>query len=428
MRGKDTTRRAFLTAVGGSLASAGAIGTATATGNAQYSLRQAGNCYPITPLSGDVPVQKFYDYQLPSRYRGVGASDGGGPYFSSKGTQSLQRPDTSLLFLYDGPNGLGLVVVHGSVSHSSHGGGSATFTFAGMPAGGKWVVADDSYIDRHTGNRAPTNYDRWHTGGSTQKVSWTWNPDGTDGGVFRGLGSSFAVTIDPAFNGAAERLVYNYDGSVTDWQLLSGSVSSPHRQSLDMSTPVTITAGGCGDGTKSNVGRQTTQPNHQKADQKQAPEAGKEDEKSEKKDEHGESGDAEHGKDAQDHGNGKDAEHGKDAEVHGKNNEGKRGQKKGRKKRKQARERAKKKQEKAREKAKKKQEKAREKAKKKREKAREKGKKKREKAREKGKKKREKGKKKREKAKEKARKKRETAREKAKKKKKKDEKGHGHDD
>jgi hypothetical protein len=147
--------------------------------DAPFVLAQGDRCLPLTPLSGSDPVEAFYDYQLPAQYEGVGASDDGGPYFSSGGTVELQRVDKSLLFLYNGPEGLSLVLVHGKVEASNRGGGSATFSFAGLPAGGAWVVQDDLYVDRETGELAASNYDRWQFGETTARVAWTWAATGS---------------------------------------------------------------------------------------------------------------------------------------------------------------------------------------------------------------------------------------------------------
>lgn len=254
----DVTRRDALRLLAGAAAATGLAGGTGGTG--EYVVEQGGDCAPVTPLSGDVPVEEFYDYQLVAgEFDGEnGASDDGGPYFGSPGTRSLQRADTSQLFLYRGPEGLSLVVLHGSLAESDRGGGSATFTISGLPEDGSWVVKDDYYLDPETGEPAPSNYDRWRTNGSPHAIAWTWGSDLTDGGAFRDLDGALGgdgVTVDPAFGDAAERLSYNYEGRVTDWQVLSGSVDSPDRLSLATDEPVTIRRGSCEseDGGSENV-------------------------------------------------------------------------------------------------------------------------------------------------------------------------------
>lgn len=212
----------------------------------QYSLEQDGTCVPLIPLSGETPVEDFYDYRLPERYvsEANGASDPGeGPYYSSAGTDSLQRPATSVLFLYDGPEGLSLVVVHGTVTDDDEG-GSVTFTVSSVPADAEWVVKDDYYEDPDTGEIANSNYDRWRTGGRAHEIDWTWGGK-TDGGALRDLGDEFELEIDPAFNEDAALYEEHYEGDVEAWQALVGSQTGIDRVSLSMDEPVTVRSGGC---------------------------------------------------------------------------------------------------------------------------------------------------------------------------------------
>lgn len=242
----DVTRRDALRLLAGAAAAGGLAGAARGTD--EFVVEQGGDCVPVTPLSGDEPVEAFYDYQLPEgKFAGTaGASDDGGPYFRSLGTEALQRPDTSQLFLYRGPEGLSLVVLHGSLAESDHGGGTATLTFSGL-GDGSWVVKDDYYLDPETGEQASSNHDRWRVVGSTRVVTWTWASDTTDGGAFRDVSDALdgGVTVDPAFDDAAEELNFHHDGQVTDWHVLSGSADHPDRHSLALDRPVTIRRGTC---------------------------------------------------------------------------------------------------------------------------------------------------------------------------------------
>ncbi|MFB6129758.1 MAG: hypothetical protein ABEJ28_02945 [Salinigranum sp.] len=241
------SRRALLRAAGATVGVSTVARAAGAQQGGQFSVVQGGDCTSITPLSGGEPVEARYGYQLPGgKWTGKnGATDDGGPYFQSTGTSALQRKNTSLLFLYDGPKGLSLVVVHGKGGPGKRGGGAATFTFSGLPGDGSWVVKDDFYLDPKTGTPADTNYDRWKLDGPEQKIDWTWGGHYTDGGAFRGLGSQFEVRIDPAFNDASALDSQDYSGKVSDWQVLSGSFQNPERHSLDLSTPVTVRSGSC---------------------------------------------------------------------------------------------------------------------------------------------------------------------------------------
>ncbi|WEL23588.1 SipW-dependent-type signal peptide-containing protein [Candidatus Nanohalovita haloferacivicina] len=207
---------------------------------------QGDTTVEITPLEGNQTVEELYDYRLPDRFNNEADNNatngatypGSGPYYQSVGTQSLQQQETSIMFLYDGPNGLSLVVVHDMAGGD---GGSATWQITGLDNSGEWVVKDDLYL-RSNGQKAGSNYDDWDVDSEPQTINWTWGAGGTDGGAFRGLGNDFSFTIDPAFN--EESALYNqfYNGDIDDWQVLSGSMSNPDRTSLALDQNVTVEA------------------------------------------------------------------------------------------------------------------------------------------------------------------------------------------
>ncbi|WP_121821782.1 hypothetical protein [Halostella salina] len=243
-------RRELLSAVAGA-AALSALPTATASASAandRYAVQQGGTCASVVPLSGDRPVEELYGLRIPDRFEGDnGASDPGtGPYYGSVGTRDLQRVDTTITFLYDGPNGLSLVVVHGSFTS----GGSVSWTVAGVPAGATWAVKDDRYLDPETGDPAATNYDRWDVDGSTHRIDWTWGQAGTDGGALRGIGDGFSLLIDPAFNESAALYGEYYEGTLTDWQFLSfpDGRESPRRIPLELDAELVVRTGACDDG------------------------------------------------------------------------------------------------------------------------------------------------------------------------------------
>lgn len=217
-------------------------GVAAGQQEAEFSVRQGDVCYPVTPLSGSESVEQLYDYRIPSEYGGDnGATGTTGPYFESVGTDSLQATDTTISFLYDGPEGLSFVVVHGDGTS----GGSVTWTIENVPTGADWVVRDDYYTVAETGNRAASNFDEWDIEGTTNTIDWTFGATGTDGGALRPLGSGFDLRIDPAYNEAAELFGEFYEGRITDWEFLSGDLADPDRFSLSLDTPVTVSAGPC---------------------------------------------------------------------------------------------------------------------------------------------------------------------------------------
>lgn len=259
--GRTTSRRALLRAAGAGVAAGGLVGPAAATRESgrdrdpgaasidlggddpPYSAVQGLDCMPLAPLSGDQPVESLYDLRIPERFEGHnGATDpGSGPYYESLGTRHLQRRDTTITFLYDGPEGLSLVVVHDRPDGS---GGSATWHLE-VPLGARWAVKDDFYLLSRTGEPAPTNFDRWETGGLLQTVDWTWGPWATDGGALRGLGEVFVLAISPEFNEAADLWEDHYSGRVTDWELLSWHGDGVERYSLSLDDALVVGSEGC---------------------------------------------------------------------------------------------------------------------------------------------------------------------------------------
>jgi hypothetical protein len=239
-------RRSVLAAVATGLGGVGiARGSLAGAQDArQYVVEQGDRCVPITPLSGDETVEGFYDYRTPN-------TEPSGDAYSSYGTTHLQRSETTVCFLYDGPEGLSLVVVHDRLDDGT-GGGAVTFDLRfEHPDRGAWVVGDDDYD-------AASNYDTWEETADGWRVDWTWAESRSDGGAYRPLGNEFAVTIRPAFNGDATLHGEYYDGEITDWEVLSGEQSDPERYSLVLDQPLTIRAGGCG-GSTTTTTRETTE-------------------------------------------------------------------------------------------------------------------------------------------------------------------------
>jgi hypothetical protein len=227
-------RRAFLAGLaagaGGLAASGGSVAREPAGDG--YVLEQGDRCVSITPLSGDETAESFYDYRAPF-------TDPSGQGYSSYGTTDLQRPETSVLFLYDGPDGLSLIVVHDKYGDDTNG-GAVTLRFEGVD-GGEWAIGDDDYD-------APSNYDAFERTEDGWRVDWTWGAGRSDGGVYRPLSEAFDVTIRPGFNEGAALYGEYYDGELTDWQVLSGDRDDPDRVSLSLDEPVTVRTGSCPDG------------------------------------------------------------------------------------------------------------------------------------------------------------------------------------
>lgn len=237
-RSVPLNRRRFLSVAATSAVVTGGFGSTAAAADASYVLEQNGNCVPLAPLrSGDETAAEFYDYRAPF-------TDPSGPTYSSYGTTDLQRDDASVFFLYEDATGkLSLVFVHGKLNGAGDG-GSATFELAGLAESGEWAILDDDY-------EGPTNYDSFEQDPDSPDrwtANWTWDGGRTDGGVFTGLGDDFEVTIEPSFNQWALLFGQYYDGTVSDWLAVSGSVDDPEYIRLKLDEPVTIRRGSCGDG------------------------------------------------------------------------------------------------------------------------------------------------------------------------------------
>lgn len=260
----------------------GTDATATRRGESRYVLVQGDKCVPIRPMRLQLPVGTFYDYQLPEKYvtDANGASVGDSAQYASAGTMDLQRGQTSLVFLYQGPEGLSLVVVHGSAREPD--GGAVTFEISGLPEDGEWVVKDDLYYNPDTGEKVA--YDRWDVDGTDHRIDWTWGSAGTDGGVFSELGDDFEVVIDPAFNEKAALYGQYYEGTVTDWEFLSGSTDSPERISLNMDEPIRVTTDGC----EQEKGKDREKEKEKEEEKEKEKEKEKEEEEGEEEEENGE--------------------------------------------------------------------------------------------------------------------------------------------
>ena len=194
----------------------------------QIRIEQGDRSFEVVPLSNGQSIEQFYDY---------GNAEINSPL-------PIAKSDTSRLFVWSGPNGLSLVVLHDKPRDGS--GAAVSFEFSGLPARGSWVVQDD-------------RNDFFRTGGPSSP-DWTWNNDNTDGGAFRGGLTNTSITIEPKFN---ERADVNplTPGSIDRWEVVTGRATDPRNESLALDEPVTIRVpddpggGGGSDGTTGDSGR-----------------------------------------------------------------------------------------------------------------------------------------------------------------------------
>lgn len=242
-----------LTGVAAGTGLVGAVGSVAAEDH-PFSLAQGGECIPVRPLTGEEPVEELYRYAYPqNRFDEQPGVDG--TSYSSEGTVDLQEDDTSILFLYDGPDGLSLVVVHGLYDEEAPREAveeaekrAVSFAFDGMPENGEWVVQDD-LLDAD-GDEGYDNWDRWDVESSLQTVHWVFRHGRTDGGAFRGLATDdvdVAVDIAPAFNESAGLAEEHDTGVMESWELLSGDIEDPERTALDMGQIATLQSSSCPD-------------------------------------------------------------------------------------------------------------------------------------------------------------------------------------
>ncbi|GAB3664727.1 hypothetical protein [Halopiger thermotolerans] len=209
-----------------------------------YVVEQGDMCRQIQPLSTNGTVEAFYDYRNHETH-----PEGVDRMYSSYGTTHLQEENTSILFLHRGTDGLSLVAVHGHLEDGTSGGGVASFDIVGVPDETQWVVQDDLYDGE-------SNMARWHRGDGWIGADWIWSEARTDGGAIRGgLNGEFALTVQPAFNEDSpyyeNESLHDPDfygnGTVEDWEVLSGDADDPERSSLSLEEPVTIRTGTCDD-------------------------------------------------------------------------------------------------------------------------------------------------------------------------------------
>lgn len=207
-------------------------------GEQTYVITQGDQEIEIVPVgNGTQTVEEFYDYRTPETH------DPPDYLYSSYGTTEYQEDDTSVLMLYEGSDGLSLILLHDKLQGDTRG-GSITMQIDGLPEEGEWVIEDDTYTD-YGGPLDSFDHD-----GTSSRMTWIWSEGRSDGGAFNGGldGEDWEITIEPYFNEDADYRYEDpsgYDGQVDDWKVISGdgeSFTSTSLQSID--EPITITPGG----------------------------------------------------------------------------------------------------------------------------------------------------------------------------------------
>jgi hypothetical protein len=228
--------------------------TQTGEDTQSFAVVQGESCYTIQPLgNGTKSVAAFYDY----RSHGYG--------YSSNGTRQLQVEDASQLFFYRGNGGISLVILHDKIGGgSTTGGGTVTLVIDGLPVTGGWVVKDDGY---------PRANDSFAFNGSTAVVTWGWQGNRTDGGVYQAEPAAWdsRIRIVPHFNQESKMYPYpKWSGGTTNNQVERWIVRSDDGQAhaLTLYQPVTIRPGTCKSLSQPSKA-QNTQTNQNNSTEKQ---------------------------------------------------------------------------------------------------------------------------------------------------------------
>jgi len=225
----------------------------TADDDRTYRIVQGDQTFEVRPIQGEVPVEEFYDYRYPYQSR---EDPSWGRSFSSEGTTDLQEDRTSILMLYEGPDGVSLVAIHDKYyedRENGTAGSSVSFELTGLPDDGEWAVIDDDYdwrnetVEKDDIHQLGEDHQAGAAGtdgeppeGVDARLSWVWTNGRTDGMAYRGLGSEdVSVTIDPAFNEDSYHRYGDdrrpdedpddpeegaeYNGTIDDWQVISAT-------------------------------------------------------------------------------------------------------------------------------------------------------------------------------------------------------------
>jgi PKD repeat protein len=174
------------------------VGTDTAT------VEQNGTTRTVEALSTGEAIETFYDYYDAEAHT----------------TKDFSIRDTTIVFLWEGPKGLSLVVINDRRDDPD--GGAVRMQFEGLPEEASWAVRDDD----------PGN-DQYTTGPDVWTADWQWNGAHTDGAAIRGgLDGAFEVTVSAEFQDGIDELVF-----------LTGDAGSPDRVGLSTTDPFTIRSG-----------------------------------------------------------------------------------------------------------------------------------------------------------------------------------------
>jgi PKD repeat protein len=135
-------------------------------------LRQGEFEKEITPLSGPLSAEEFYNYSLAD--------------YQSRTPIGVELPRTSLVFFYrqEGSNELALVIIHNAPDAGPA--GHVRFAIDGLPPDAYITLKDDPN-------------DIYKLRSPTAEFEWRWASGHTDGVIIQGLREPFTLTITPEF-------------------------------------------------------------------------------------------------------------------------------------------------------------------------------------------------------------------------------------
>jgi PGF-pre-PGF domain-containing protein/PGF-CTERM protein len=228
-----------------SLFAVAGVGSAADGDPSTYVVKQGSQCWEVEAMGdGSQNVSEFYDYRSPE-------TDPSSNYYSSFGTEHFQENQVSQLFVYNGSEGVSLVMLHDKMRNGPNA-STTTFNVSGLPETREWAVEDDDYDGRD---------DEFHHSATESTIHWKWAKHRSDGAAVRGLEDTAnytAVEIQPGFNEDATYWGdWAYSGDEANktvaWKLItepSSNVSVPgNKVELDMNQNVTIEQGSCPDTT-----------------------------------------------------------------------------------------------------------------------------------------------------------------------------------
>ncbi|MFC6725309.1 hypothetical protein ACFQE1_13205, partial [Halobium palmae] len=199
---------------GGALAQESGNAPDDGSTDTMYYVQQGNTCTPLETFGdGSTTVEEFYDYRIPELNDDGTVNDETYPQhdYSSYGTEAFQESQHSRLMVYEGAEGVSLVVINDELDDGNP--AAANMTFEMSENSLDWAVMDDDY----SGEPYGTPDDEF----ASDRVYWQWNGQRTDGGALRGLESEDSLTITPELSESIEGIEFLSGSSADDYDVIS---------------------------------------------------------------------------------------------------------------------------------------------------------------------------------------------------------------